>query len=338
PGAGRAVPPPPPLEPGSPGGPKAGAVYLPVDPEYPAERVAYMLDDAAPAALLVTDAARGELPAEPAVPVWALDDDAFAASVAARPATGPAGHGRPGPLSPAYVIYTSGSTGRPKGVLVSHTGLAPFVHSHVERLGLRTGDRVLQVVSTNFDVSVGDLAMTLLSGAALALPGPSRELVGDGLADALEAAGATHVMLPAPLLGTLPEDRPLPRLRCIVSGGEALSPGLVARWSAGRTVINAYGPTETTVAATLSDPLSPDTTPPIGRPVAGTRVLVLDDRLRPVPVGVAGELHIAGPGVALGYLGRPGLTAPPLGGRPRGPAGGPLFTPRGGVYSKQTPT
>ncbi|NEE06553.1 AMP-binding protein, partial [Streptomyces sp. SID7499] len=138
------------------------------------------------------------------------------------------------------------------------------------------------------DVSVGDLAMTLLSGAALALPGPSRELVGDGLADALEDSGATHVMLPAPLLGTLPEERPLPRLRCVVSGGEALSPGLVARWSAGRTVINAYGPTETTVAATLSDPLSPDTTPPIGRPVAGTRVLVLDDRLRPVPVGVAG--------------------------------------------------
>ncbi|MBQ1117161.1 non-ribosomal peptide synthetase [Streptomyces sp. C3-3] len=304
---------------------KAGAVYLPVDPEYPAERVAYMLDDAAPAALLVTDAARGELPDEPAVPVWALDDAAFAASVAARPATGPAGPGRPGPLSPAYVIYTSGSTGRPKGVLVSHTGLAPFVHSHVERLGLRTGDRVLQVVSTNFDVSVGDLAMTLLSGAALALPGPSRELVGDGLADALEASGATHVMLPAPLLGTLPEERPLPRLRCIVSGGEALSPGLVARWSAGRTVINAYGPTETTVAATLSDPLSPDTTPPIGRPVAGTRVLVLDDRLRPVPVGVAGELHIAGPGVALGYLGRPGLTAERFVADPFGPAGSRMY-------------
>ncbi|HET9380917.1 MAG TPA: amino acid adenylation domain-containing protein, partial [Streptomyces sp.] len=303
---------------------KAGAAYLPVDPEYPAERVTFMLDDAAPAALLATDASRGGLPGGPAVPTWILDEDSFGASVAARPATDPADPHRATPHSPAYVIYTSGSTGRPKGVLVSHTGLASFVHSHVERLGLDGDSRVLQVVSTNFDVSVGDLAMSLLSGAALALPGPTRDLVGDGLADALEAAEATHVMMPAPLLGTLPE-RPLPHLRCIVSGGEALSPGLLARWSAGRTVVNAYGPTETTIAATLSGPLSADTAPPIGRPVTGTRVLVLDERLRPVPVGLAGELHIAGPGVALGYLNRPGLTAERFVADPFGPAGGRMY-------------
>jgi amino acid adenylation domain-containing protein/non-ribosomal peptide synthase protein (TIGR01720 family) len=302
---------------------KAGAAYLPVDPDYPAERVAFMLSDAAPAALLTTDAAGGRLPAAPGVPRWTLDDPQFAAAVAARPATDPRA-GRGDPSSPAYVIYTSGSTGTPKGVLVSHAGLASFVHTHVERLGLDAGSRVLQVVSTNFDVSVGDLAMSLLSGATLALPGAGRELVGDGLADAVEAAGATHVMLPAPLLGTLPE-RELPTLRCIVSGGEALSPGLVARWSAGRTVVNAYGPTETTIAATLSGPLADGATPPIGRPVAGARVLVLDERLRPVPVGVAGELYIAGSGVALGYLNRSALTAERFVADPYGPAGGRMY-------------
>ncbi|MFB6977276.1 amino acid adenylation domain-containing protein [Streptomyces scopuliridis] len=303
---------------------KAGAAYLPVDPEYPAERREFMLTDAAPAALLATEASRGLLPAAPRVPTWVLDEPEFAASVAARPATAAGGPGRATSGSPAYVIYTSGSTGRPKGVLVSHTGLASFAHSHAERLGLDGESRVLQVVSTNFDVSIGDLAMSLLSGAALALPDPARELAGDGLADAIESAGATHVMLPAPLLGTLPE-RALPSLRCIVSGGEALSPGLLARWSAGRTVINAYGPTETTIAATLSDPLSGDTMPPIGRPVANTRVLVLDERLRPVPVGVAGELYIAGSGVALGYLGRTALTAERFVADPYGPAGGRMY-------------
>ncbi|MFI1288116.1 amino acid adenylation domain-containing protein [Streptomyces sp. NPDC020792] len=297
---------------------KAGAVHLPVDPEYPAERVAFMLADAAPAALLATEASRGLLPSAPAVPTWVLDEPGFAASVAARPATDPPKAGTVN--SPAYVVYTSGSTGRPKGVLVGHTGLASFVHSHAERLGLDGGSRVLQVVSTNFDVSVGDLAMALLSGATLALPGADRELIGEGLADAVEAAEATHVMLPAPLLGTLPE-RDLPSLRCVVSGGEALSPGLLARWSAGRTVVNAYGPTETTIAATLSGPLSGDTTPPIGRPVAGTRVAVLDERLRPVPVGVAGELCVSGPGVALGYLGRSALTAERFVADPFGPPG-----------------
>ncbi|MFI9599853.1 amino acid adenylation domain-containing protein [Streptomyces sp. NPDC052043] len=301
---------------------KAGAVHLPVDPDYPAERVAFMLADAAPAALLATEASRGLLPAAPAVPTWVLDEPAFAASVAARPATDPPAAATA--HSPAYVVYTSGSTGRPKGVLVGHTGLASFVHSHVERLGLDGDSRVLQVVSTNFDVSVGDLAMTLLSGAALALPGPDRELVGEGLADAIEAAGATHVMLPAPVLGTLPE-RDLPSLRCVVSGGEALSPGLLARWSDGRTVVNAYGPTETTIAATLSGPLSGDTTPPIGRPVAGTRVVVLDERLRPVPVGVAGELCVSGSGVALGYLGRSALTAQRFVADPFGPPGARMY-------------
>ncbi|MFJ3826069.1 amino acid adenylation domain-containing protein [Streptomyces nodosus] len=301
---------------------KAGAVHLPVDPEYPAERVAFMLADAAPAALLATEASHGLLPAAPAVPAWVLDEPGFAASVAARPATDPPAAGTVD--GPAYVVYTSGSTGRPKGVLVGHRGLASFVHSHVERLGLDDESRVLQVVSTNFDVSVGDLAMALLSGATLALPGPDRELIGEGLADALEAAEATHVMLPAPLLGTLPE-RDLPSLRCIVSGGEALSPGLLARWAPGRTVVNAYGPTETTVAATLSAPLSGDTTPPIGRPVAGTRVTVLDERLRPVPGGVAGELCVAGSGVALGYLGRPALTAERFVADPFGPAGSRMY-------------
>ncbi|MFR9755700.1 amino acid adenylation domain-containing protein [Streptomyces sp. TR06-5] len=300
---------------------KAGAAYLPVDPDYPAERVRFMLADAAPCMLLATAASQERMPSAD-VPVLTADDPQFDAAVAARPDSAPATTWSSD--SPAYLIYTSGSTGRPKGVLVRHAGLAPFVAGHVERLGLDGDSRVLQVVSTNFDVSVGDVAMSLLSGATLALPGPDRELVGDGLADAVEAARATHLMLPAPLLGTMPA-RELPTLRCIVSGGEALSPGLLSRWTAGRTVINAYGPTESTVAATLSAPLPATAVPPIGRPVPNTRVRVLDGRLRPVPVGVAGELHLAGDGVALGYLGRPGLTAERFVADPFGPAGSRMY-------------
>ena len=289
---------------------KAGAVYLPVDPDHPAERLAFLLADARPAALLTVRDVLGQLPAAPAVPTVLLDEPGFAEG---RPDTDPTSADRVVPLSlasPAYLIYTSGSTGTPKGVLVSHAGLAAFVHSHVERLGLGAGSRVLQVVSTNFDVSVGDLAMSLCSGATLALPGAHQELIGTGLADTIEATGATHVMLPAPLLGTLPE-RTCPSLRC---DRRLRRRGPLAR-SAGalgdrrRRMINAYGPTEATVRATLSDPLGPGTRPADRPPGGQHAALVLDAALRPVPPGIAGELYLAGPGLARGYLNRPALTA-----------------------------
>jgi non-ribosomal peptide synthetase component F len=168
---------------------------------------------------------------------------------------------------------------------------------------------VLALSSPSFDASVLELCAALPAGAALVLPpADAGPLIGDQLAQVLERQRVSHALIPPAALATLP-DRPLPAFRCLVVGAEACPPELVARWAPGRRMINAYGPTETTVVATWSDPLVPGGAPPIGRPIWNTRVHVLDRALRPVPVGVPGELHVAGLGVARGYLGRPGLTA-----------------------------
>ncbi|WP_308427523.1 amino acid adenylation domain-containing protein, partial [Streptomyces atratus] len=300
---------------------KAGAAYVPVDPEYPAERIAYMLADARPALLLTTMTVGERLP-EADVARLLLDEAATVAALATYPSSRPTDADRIRPLvpaNPAYLIYTSGSTGRPKGVAVSHQGLPSMAAAHIGGLELTEDSRVLQVVSPNFDVSVADLVMTLLSGAALVLPAAG-QTTGDELARVLQERAITHMMLPAAVLATLAE-RELPALRCVVAGGEACSAELVARWSAGRRMVNAYGPTETTVCATMSAPLIGGVTPPIGRPIHNTQVYVLDAGLRPVPPGVPGELYIAGAGLARGYQDRPGMTAERFVACPFGPAG-----------------
>ncbi|MEV5906539.1 amino acid adenylation domain-containing protein, partial [Streptomyces sp. NPDC052127] len=261
---------------------KAGAAYLPVDPGYPAARIAFMLDDARPAVV--------------------VDDPALVTEASGQPETDPdvvvdARH-------PAYVIYTSGSTGRPKGVMVSHTGVSGLVAAQVDRLGVAPGSRVLQFASPSFDASFWDLCGALLTGAALVLAPSEAPL--EALTD--RRLDVTHVTLPPSALAAL-ESSDLTATTLVVAG-EACTSELVARWAPGRRMINAYGPTETTVCATMSDPLSPGRgVPPIGRSVAGFRAYVLDERLRIVPPGVVGELYVAGPGLARGYLNRPGLTA-----------------------------
>ncbi|MCX4460730.1 amino acid adenylation domain-containing protein [Streptomyces sp. NBC_01728] len=284
---------------------KAGGAYLPVDPQYPADRIAYMLDDAQPVCVLTDAATAAVLPgtADPLV----LDDI-------------PLETGDPGELtdaeriaplslgSPAYVIYTSGSTGRPKGVVVTHAGIASLSACQTEHLGVTADSRVLQFASPSFDVATWDVCMALLSGARLVMA-PAHELLsGDGLAGVLHRHGVTHATLPPAVLPALPENA-LPDSMVLVVAGEALPSSAVEQWSTGRLMINAYGPTESTVIATMSGPLSGSVTPPIGTPVENTRAYVLDSALRPVPAGVAGELYLAGAGLARGYLGRPGLTA-----------------------------
>ncbi len=281
---------------------KAGAAYLPLDPGYPADRLAFMLRDSGARLVVTRTELAGRLPDTGALVVdLARDGDVLAALPATAPEPGP----RPDDL--AYVIYTSGSTGTPKGVLVPHRGIGNLAAAEAERLDVDEDSRVLQFASSSFDGAVMEVLMALPAGATLVLP-PHGPLVGEALQAFLRERRITHALLAPSAVATLvPEG--LDGLRTLVVGGEASTGDLVARWSAGRRMVNAYGPTESTVVATMSAPLTGGTVPPIGTPLPNTRVRLLDAALQPVPVGVPGELYIAGPHLARGYHGRPGLTA-----------------------------
>ena len=282
---------------------KAGAVYLPLDPGYPAQRVAFMLADALPGLVVTSARAGGDLPAGGPRRVVELDDPAIAAQVAAcspPPVRVRAGHA-------AYVVYTSGSTGTPKGVVVSHAGLAGLVASQAAAFAVGPGARVMQFASPGFDAWVSELCVTLGSGAVLVVPEADGGQLAGSLPQVTAQHAVTHATVPPSLLPVL-GDGALGGVSTLVVAGEACPVPLAAVWSAGRRMVNAYGPTETTVCAAMSGPLDGGDLVPVGRPVANTRAWVLDEVLEPSPVGVAGELYVAGPGLARGYLGRPGLT------------------------------
>ncbi|MER5733146.1 amino acid adenylation domain-containing protein [Streptomyces sp. NPDC002138] len=283
---------------------KAGAAYLPLDPAYPADRLAYMLEDSGARIVLTERALRAALPATDAVLVDLTDDRA---AIEARPATAPAVELAPEDL--AYAIYTSGSTGRPKGVLVSHAGIGNLAAVQAEAFEVTGESRVLQFASTSFDAAFWEVCMGLLTGAALVMGSKETLAPGEPLAAYAAEHGVTHATLTPATVAVLPEGRGLPETTTLIVAGEASTGDLVARWSAGRRMINAYGPTESTVCATMSAPLSGAAVPPIGTPIANFRVYVLDEALHPVPAGVRGELYIAGIGLARGYHGRSGLTA-----------------------------
>ena len=283
---------------------KAGAAYLPLDPAYPADRLAYMLADSG-APLLVTQASLGGL--LPGEGVRSVRVDADAAEIAGEPDVAP--RTVVAPQNAAYVIYTSGSTGRPKGVVVTHANAANLLPRAVETFGVEPGGVVLQTASSSFDASLLEVFVALLSGAALHVAGREVVLSPERLAALLrEREIDVWVSTPALLDSLLEED--FPALRTISTGGDRCSAETAARWSRGRRLFNMYGPTETTIYTTahLCAPGVAEA-PPIGRPVANARVYVLDAWGEPVPAGVPGELHVGGAGVARGYLGRAALTA-----------------------------
>ncbi|NJP75092.1 non-ribosomal peptide synthetase, partial [Streptomyces sp. C1-2] len=290
---------------------KAGGAYLPVDPDYPAERVAYVLEDARPALVLTsTDLAPrlGETPPSHLV-VDAPETLAVLRGFEDTDLTDAERRAPLRPAHPAYVIYTSGSTGRPKGVTVTHQGLPSVAAAQAVDLGITPGTRMLQFASMSFDASVWETVTALCNGACL-VSAPSHDLLpGPALVRLVAEHQVTHAMLTPAVLALLdPEE--LPTLRTLVTGGEAVGQSVVESWAPGRRLVNAYGPTESTVCATSAGPLSPGPTgPPIGGPVPNSRVYVLDAALRPVPPGVGGELYVAGAGLARGYLGRSRLTA-----------------------------
>jgi len=282
---------------------KAGGAYLPLDPDYPHERLAYMLDDAGVQLLLTHAPAAGRLPASAAQQVL-LDADW---EKVAQEADTDLEHG-PGAQDLAYVIYTSGSTGRPKGVQLEHLGLANLAHLMPRAFGVEPASRVLLFASSSFDASVAEIFTALCAGACLCLAPKMALIPGSALVDTLRRHAITVLTVPPSVLALLrPDD--LPALRTVVTAGEACSLELARRWSGRVRMFNAYGPTEATVCATMSL-LRPDLERiSIGGANPNMRVHVLDARLQPAPVGVPGELHIAGTGLARGYLGRPDLTA-----------------------------
>ncbi|RCV51197.1 non-ribosomal peptide synthetase [Marinitenerispora sediminis] len=292
---------------------KSGAGYLALDPDHPAERLARVLRDAAPALLVCTESTGAAVPELADVPVRrvVLDGPGLAADLDRLSADDLTDAERIAPLRPdhpAYVVHTSGSTGRPKGVVVTHAGLPGLAEVQRERFGLTERARVVQFASPTFDGAVWEIFGTLLTGATLVMAPAHRLAPGPELSGFLAGAGVTHAVLPPAALAVL-DPAGLPELEWLIASGERLPGDLARRWCAGRRFINGYGPTETTVCATLSRPLAGEAVPPIGRPSVNTRVYVLDDRLGPVGPGVPGELYVAGPGLARGYLGRPGATA-----------------------------
>ncbi|GAA4525583.1 non-ribosomal peptide synthetase [Amycolatopsis samaneae] len=278
----------------------AGGAFVPVDPDYPRERVEFMLADSAPEVLVCTAATRTVVPAGFAGTVLVLDD---------LPAADPDVELPPvAPDDAAYVIYTSGSTGVPKGVVVTHSGLVNLGYAHIERMAVTSSSRVLQLSAIGFDAIVSELYMALLAGATLVLPDAGSMPPRVTLGDALRRWRITHLTV-SPSVLAAEEDLP-DTLETFLTGGEALPAATVDRWSPGRRVIQAYGPTETTICSTMSAPLSPGHDQvPLGGPIHNVRHYVLDAYLQPVPPGVVGELYITGVGLARGYLGRPGLTA-----------------------------
>ncbi|WP_152442663.1 non-ribosomal peptide synthetase, partial [Nocardiopsis kunsanensis] len=297
---------------------KAGAVYLPIDPEYPDERQDFLVRDSGVHLLITEEGGTG-----PSEPVRSAPPRVALPELATEPVSeNTAVPTPPGPDDLAYLIYTSGSTGLPKGTMVPHRGIGEFAASMAERFGTEPGFRVLQLASPSFDASVMEVLMAFGAGGTLVVPGPG-PLVGEELAQTLLRHRIDLTIIPPSVLATVPTGD-YPDLRTLVVGAEACPAELVNRWAPGRRMVNAYGPTEITIAASLSDPLAPGQAPPIGRPVRSARLHVLDHLLRPVPAGVAGELYVGGAGVARGYHGRQALTAERFVADPFG-AGGRLY-------------
>jgi amino acid adenylation domain-containing protein len=282
---------------------KAGAAYLPLDPEYPQERLQFMLEDSQVPLLLTQSSLIDKLPnhrgktvflAEIWQEIKPMNRDNLTGKVTAS--------------NLANVIYTSGSTGKPKGVMVEHQGLSNLALAQIQTFAVSSQSRVLQFASFSFDACISEVLMALGAGARLYLASKENLMPGLPLIKQLRENKITHITLPPSALAVLPWEN-LSSLQTIIVAGEACSPELVKKWSQGRNFFNGYGPTEGSVCATVAKCTPVDEKITIGRPIPHVQVYILDSHLQPVPIGVPGELHIGGAGVARGYLNRLELTA-----------------------------
>jgi amino acid adenylation domain-containing protein len=284
---------------------KSGAAYVPLDPAYPRDRIAFMLENSEAPLLLTQAQLRESLPSTASETV--LIDSGW-------PEIAKQSEQSPGltlnPENRAYVIYTSGSTGKPKGVEIPHRAVVNFLATMAERPGMTAGDRLLAVTTLSFDIAGLEMYLPLTQGASFEIV--SREVSTDGrrLLEKLAGSGAT-VMQATPATWRMLLDAGWtgdPRLKILI-GGEAVSQKLASQLlQRSASVWNVYGPTETTIWSTLSKLEAGQSAVSIGRPIGNTEIFILDKMLQPVPIGVAGELHIGGDGLARGYLKRPELT------------------------------
>jgi amino acid adenylation domain-containing protein len=285
---------------------KAGGAYVPFDPTYPRQRLSYMMGDAGVGLLLTQQHLLDRIPTSAAREICL---DALPARVAEESSENPRRNVEAENL--AYVIYTSGSTGQPKGILLRHQGLCNLILASNELFEIDEASRVLQFSSFGFDVSVWETFMSLTAGATLCLSGQNTNFSMVELQERLRGEEISVALLPPSVLRLLPSDE-LPALRTLIAVGEKCTAENVARWAGGRNFYNGYGPAEATVTVsahlTSLDEHYPQG-PPIGHPFPNTEFYILDRELRPVPVGIAGELCVGGTQLALGYVNRPGLTA-----------------------------
>ncbi|MGM9924501.1 MAG: amino acid adenylation domain-containing protein [Bacillus sp. (in: firmicutes)] len=300
---------------------KAGGAYLPIDPDYPSNRIAYMLDDANPVCIITDEATAAEKPFQGNRQILVLNEGKLNGSYEER---GKDHH----LLHPAYMIYTSGSTGKPKGVVIENPALTNFLLSMKNRFRLGKDDQFLAVTTIAFDISALELFLPLISGAVCIIA--DKDTARDpALLSNLIAEERISIMQATPVHWQMLlsfNSSCVAGMQALV-GGEALPIQLANQLQdAGCTATNLYGPTETTIWSTAY-PLKQENTkvPPIGKPIWNTEVYVLDDSLQPVPIGTAGELYIAGAGQARGYHNRPGLTAERFVANPFGPAGSRMY-------------
>jgi amino acid adenylation domain-containing protein len=288
---------------------KAGGAYVPLDPSYPAERLAYMLNDSGAHLLLTQQTLLSRLPSQ--TPELVFLDDRLDLERGYLTDLGQAGESE----SAAYTIYTSGSIGQPKGVVVPHRAVCNQLIWAERAYQLSAADCVIHKTSVSFDPSILEILLPLMVGAQIVIAKPDGERDPDYLLKIITEQRVTYLDLVPSLLQSLllsPGIKSCSSLRIVVSGSEPLAPSLVEMFQEAlkAKLCNAYGPTETTVQSTF-DVCQPDgkRSVPIGRPVANTQLYMLDAAMEPVPMGVAGEIYIGGAGVARGYLNRPGLTA-----------------------------
>ncbi len=265
---------------------KAGAAYVPIDPDWPSDRIAWMLEDSGASVILT-----------------AAQLAAHAAEIAEESPEALPPEACANPRDLCYVVYTSGTTGRPKGVMVEHRNASHIVRAEADIFEVRADDRVYQGAALFFDLSIEEIWLAFHAGAALVAATPEIAQAGPDLSRRLAECGVTVLSCVPTMLSML--DRDVPSVRLLILGGERCPDQLAARWvRPGRRIVNTYGPTETTVIATYADIL-PDKPVTIGKAVPGYDVQILDQDHRPVREGEAGEICIGGAGVARGYKGLP---------------------------------